>query len=201
MVNYSKKDRWWTYADPFDASHPSIALCSSHTSKSCQSSQLLRLLLGEGGRLSKHLSVDRWSGRSFTWPALLWRSAIRGSASALSGPHESTPRRHLHAFLHCPFKLRRLLHQDCTKSPGVFGMDVASVHFGAARLLYLDLVKSPHPPPSTAPLDARGWLYNALSLPIMFLTSPFQFSRGTGRSQNGKLPPCIGRHWMIIMAS
>lgn len=151
--------------------------------------------------LPKHLSVDWWSGRSFTWPALLWRSAIQGSASALSGPHVSTPRCHLHAFLHRPFKLRRLLHQGCTKTPGVFGMDVASVHFGAALLLYLDLVKSPHPPPSTAPLDARGWLYNALSLPIMFLTSPFQFSRGTGRSQNGKLPPCIGRHRMIIMAS
>lgn len=41
----------------------------------------------------------------------------------------------------------------------------------------------------------------SLSLPIMFLTSPLQLSRGTGRSQNGKLPPCIGRQWMIIMAS
>lgn len=26
VLNYSKKDRCWTDADPFDASHPSIAL-------------------------------------------------------------------------------------------------------------------------------------------------------------------------------
>lgn len=73
----------------------------------------------------------------------------------------------------------------------MFGMDVANAFFfffGAALLLYLDLLKSTHPPPSTVLLSIRGWLYNSLSLPILFLTSPLQFSKGTGRSQNGKLP-------------
>lgn len=40
VVNSTKKDRWQTEADLFDGSHPSIALCSSPSSKSCQSGQL-----------------------------------------------------------------------------------------------------------------------------------------------------------------
>lgn len=129
-------------------------------------------------------------------------SRQRALASVLSVPCESTPHRHLHAFLRQCLRCR-----DCYtglyKDPRCVWNGCGKCFFGAALLLYLDLLKSPHPPPSTVLLNTRGWLYNSLSLslPIMFLTSPLQFSRGTGRSQNGKLPPCIGRHWMIIMAS
>lgn len=44
VVNSRGKDRWQTDTDQFDASHPSIALCSLPNSKSCQSSQLHKLL-------------------------------------------------------------------------------------------------------------------------------------------------------------
>lgn len=59
VVNSSERDRWWTDAHPFDASHPSIALCSSPTSKSCHSSQLHAAQAAAKKRLLKHLSVDR----------------------------------------------------------------------------------------------------------------------------------------------
>lgn len=201
VVNYSKEDRWWTEADPFDASHPSIAPCSLPTSKSCQSSQLHRLLLEK--RLLKHLSVDRWSGRSLTWPALLQCSTIQAARPRFRFKcalwiHPSSPPS---CFPASVFKVQRLLHW-AVQRPQVCLEWMRQVFFWCCSASILGPPKeSSSTSVNCATQHKRLALQLSLSLPIMFLTSPLQFSRGTGRSQNGKLPPCIGRHWMIIMAS
>lgn len=49
--------------------------------------------------------------------------------------------------------------------------------FGAALLLYLDLLNSPYPPPSTVLLNTRGCLYNSLSAYYVFNESLTVFKR------------------------
>lgn len=113
VVNSSERDRWWTDAHPFDASHPSIALCSSPTSKSCHSSQLhAAQAAAKKGSLSTCQLIE-WSGRSLTWLPLLHCSAIQAAcpcfrfkwATWIPPPHTHahfcflSTRSHLHAFL------------------------------------------------------------------------------------------------------
>lgn len=95
-------------------------------------------------------------------------SRQRALASVLSVPCESTPHRHLHAFLRQCLRCR-----DCYtglyKDPRCVWNGCGKCFFGAALLLYLDLLKSPHPPPSTVLLNTRGWLYNSLSLSAYYV--------------------------------
>lgn len=180
-------------------------------------SYTLHKLLLKKGSLSTCQLIE-WSGRSLTWLPLLHCSAIQAACPCFRFKWATwipPPPPPIFVFwalaatfmLFCVsvwgaetvWRYRIGLYKDprCVWN----GLDVGSVFCGAALLLNLDLLKSPYPPPSTVLLNTRGCLYNSRSPPIMVLTSPSQFSRGTGRSQNGKLPPCIGRHWMIIMAS
>lgn len=175
VLNYSAADRWWTCVDLFDASHPSIAPHSAARTPLEAVSLLCRRRWEEKGFLSTRQLIDEVEGASLD-------RRCRGAAPcrcanvppfllSSAASHPTTPTHPCSS-----------LHKDSRWVSKGHGNVL-----NRAPLLNSDLVKGPHPPPSTAPLIARGWLHSAL-LPRLLrfqrVLASFQWEKAGLRTTN-----------------
>lgn len=148
VQNYLGETRWWTDGDPFVAHHPAVALWSSPSSQSCQSSQLHRLSLVKSSPSTCQL-IDGVEVASLDHRC--------SSAPPTKQDDPASPLTTTYFF--------------CA-SPSVLGAHSESWN------TYV----------SSATWHNRLALPPSLCCPLWSLTSALQFSRGTDRCQNGKLP-------------